>query len=455
MKKDDFLIRKSTGVVFQVNKVGEDVSMVRLMDFQPYSNTLNIISTEFELVEYGHAMWNLLYDMKKKLLGKQDSNIVKVNKDNKIELYPIHFLNEPVFNKIAQDLKSMTLKAFRPNPNETADKKTNTTSLKKNNKLTIIKHDESEDEQDDSDESVIPKEDEIEFIIIEPDPKDSLSSIILHPQTKQALEQALIKMEFKEIIQSEWAPSVMNKKSISSCNLNFYGPPGTGKTVSVKALANMLQKPIVQVDFSAVLSKWVGGTGKNIKKYFDKAKELNAILFFDEADTLLHSRASSGSGGEQHNIQNQNIFMQEMDRFDGILVTTTNHFENYDEAQVRRFTHVEFLLPTLEMRIQIINNHLPKNLNFESGVTSVDIANLTDGFSGGDISNLVEQSLLNQIMTIRKNNLDKRKEDVAIIIKNSIFTLETFRSEVQKINDAKNSFKGIGKKTGSIRLVSP
>jgi SpoVK/Ycf46/Vps4 family AAA+-type ATPase len=418
------------------------------MDFQPYSNDKNIVETEFELIPYGHSLWNTLFEYKKKLLGKQNGNILKINKNNKIELYPIHKLNEPIFNKIAQDLKTMTLKAFKPSPHEKLDNVSEISVDKKKNKLTIVKKDTEEDE-----ESQVPQEEEIEFLIIEPDPKDSLESIILHPQTKIAIEQALIKMEFKNILQKDWAPAVMNKKNLNNCFLNFFGPPGTGKTVSVKALASIVQKPIVQVDFSALLSKWVGGTGKNIKKYFDKAKEIDGILFFDEADTLLHSRSSSGSGGEQHNIQNQNIFMQEMDRYEGILVTTTNHFENFDEAQIRRFTHIEFLLPNLEMREKIIANHLPLNVKLEKGLLLSDIAKETEGFSGGDISNLIEQVLLNQIFNIKKNHLNQKTEEVALIIKNSTFTFTTFQEEIKKIINSKNSHKGINKNTAPIRLV--
>ena len=78
------------------------------------------------------------------------------------------------------------------------------------------------------------------------------------------------------------------------CILNFYGPPGTGKTRAALGVALQLGKPLYQVDYSAVISKYLGDTAKHIAAAFRQAKEQNAVLFFDEADSLLSRRVNAG-----------------------------------------------------------------------------------------------------------------------------------------------------------------
>jgi len=78
------------------------------------------------------------------------------------------------------------------------------------------------------------------------------------------------------------------------CILNFYGPPGTGKTRAALGVALRLGKPLYQVDYSAVISKFLGDTAKHIKLAFAQARENDAVLFFDEADSLLSKRVATG-----------------------------------------------------------------------------------------------------------------------------------------------------------------
>jgi hypothetical protein len=120
----------------------------------------------------------------------------------------------------------------------------------------------------------------------------------------------------------------------------LYGPPGTGKTQFTEHLAHELDLPLVSKSASALLSKWVGDSEKNIAAAFEEAAAEDAILFFDEGDSFLRSRERAQHGWE---VTKTNEFLQRMERFDGIVVVATNLFRELDTAALRRFTFkVEF-----------------------------------------------------------------------------------------------------------------
>jgi SpoVK/Ycf46/Vps4 family AAA+-type ATPase len=146
-------------------------------------------------------------------------------------------------------------------------------------------------------------------------------------------------------------------------------------------------KPLYQVDYSQVISKYLGDTAKHIAKAFKDAAEADAVLFFDKADSLLSRRVAMGESCATSINQNRNTLMQELDRFGGVVVMTTNIFGNYDEAILRRIArHVEFALPNASMREKIFRSHLPS-----IELVSADLRNvamMSRGLSGGDILNV-------------------------------------------------------------------
>jgi SpoVK/Ycf46/Vps4 family AAA+-type ATPase len=171
------------------------------------------------------------------------------------------------------------------------------------------------------------------------------------------------------------------------CILNFYGPPGTGKTRAALGIALRLGKPLYQVDYSAVISKYLGDTAKHIKAVFQAARDQDAVLFFDEADSLLSKRVATGESCSTSINQNRNTLMQELDRFDGVVIVTTNLFENYDPALLRRIQrHIHFRLPNASMRRELFAHHLP-NPDRVTADYAV-LAGLSRGLSGGDILNV-------------------------------------------------------------------
>jgi SpoVK/Ycf46/Vps4 family AAA+-type ATPase len=137
------------------------------------------------------------------------------------------------------------------------------------------------------------------------------------------------------------------------------------------------------VDYSAVISKYLGDTAKHIKAVFQAARDQDAVLFFDEADSLLSKRVATGESCSTSINQNRNTLMQDLDRFDGVVIVTTNLFKNYDPALLRR---IHFRLPNASMRRELFAHHLP-NPDRVTADYAV-LAELSKGLSGGDILNI-------------------------------------------------------------------
>ena len=118
-------------------------------------------------------------------------------------------------------------------------------------------------------------------------------------------------------------------------NLLMFGPPGTGKTEFVKYLGKELDRKVLVVKGSDILSKWVGGTEENIASAFRRAESEHAILFFDEIDGLVSSRENAHASWE---VSQVNELLQQMENFEGMMIAATNFNKNLDPAIMRRFT---------------------------------------------------------------------------------------------------------------------
>lgn len=261
----------------------------------------------------------------------------------------------------------------------------------------------SADEVPQSEGGTGPEEEEERVtFLVEPDERHDFDRIICHEDVKKQIEVGLNKIKMASFLNDEW-----NLKSVEpfngKCAINFYGEPGTGKTLSALATARLLNKKLVQTDYSQIVSKYVGDTAKHIKQAFAEAKEQDAILFFDEADSMLSRRISMA---DQQNAsfmnsvnQNRNVLMQEIDKHDGIIIFATNFFENFDPAMLRRIAqHVEFKLPDEEMRKKLLRLHVPEEVPLNEDVDFDELARETDKLSGGDIKNVCINSIVSACM---------------------------------------------------------
>ena len=131
-----------------------------------------------------------------------------------------------------------------------------------------------------------------------------------------------------------------HKNSPVSMSLLFHGPPGSGKSELARFIANHLDKEIVFKRASDLFSMWVGGTEKNIRNAYEDAQSKEAVLIFDEADSLVFSRDRAEHSWE---LSFTNEFLTWMESFQGIQIFTTNRLKDMDNASLRRFNHkVEF-----------------------------------------------------------------------------------------------------------------
>ena len=122
----------------------------------------------------------------------------------------------------------------------------------------------------------------------------------------------------------------------------FYGPPGTGKTMAAQVLANTLGLDIYRIDLSQVSSKYIGETEKNLGVVFEAAKNSNAILFFDEADSLFSKRTNVNSSNDRYANAETSYLLQKVEEYSGMSILATNNMQNFDAAFKRRMS---FIIP--------------------------------------------------------------------------------------------------------------
>ena len=139
-----------------------------------------------------------------------------------------------------------------------------------------------------------------------------------------------------------------------------FGASGTGKTMAAEAIANKLNKKILEVSYADVESKFHGEGPKKVKAIFLAASRENAVLFFDEADSLLSRRLTNVTQGSEQAINSmRSQLLICLEQFKGIVIFATNLVANYDKAFLTRLISVEFTTPDAPTRKRIWDIHLP------------------------------------------------------------------------------------------------
>lgn len=238
-------------------------------------------------------------------------------------------------------------------------------------------------------------EDQDIFELIEPE--TSLDDVVLNEKTEETL-QNLMRQVDKEVVSRLVAWGVKDKKSGIDARIIFYGAAGTGKTMTAYSLAKSLKRQVLAFDCSKILSMYVGESEKNVRKIFDTFYDLcektksEPILLLNEADQFLGARSSGNiTGSDQMHNQMQNIFLEQIENFKGMLIATTNLLENIDKAFSRRFNYkIEFKKPNQVQREELWRLMLPTDAPFAE---DIDIEKLGKySLTGGQINLIVKNT---------------------------------------------------------------
>lgn len=149
----------------------------------------------------------------------------------------------------------------------------------------------------------------------------------------------------------------------------FYGSPGTGKTMAVQIIAKELGLELYRVDLSKMVSKYIGETEKNISALFDIAKNMNVILFFDEADSLFAKRSEVKDSNDRNANAETAHLLQKMEEYEGMVILATNLVEQIDDAFRRRIKFmVPFRFPDVSTRTKLWHSLIPEKTPLDDSI---------------------------------------------------------------------------------------
>lgn len=189
--------------------------------------------------------------------------------------------------------------------------------------------------------------------------------LVVSEEQKRQMQMICNQLKYKNIVGEDWGFFRKTAYGRGICAL-FYGSPGTGKTMAVQVMANELGLDLYRVDLSQLVSKYIGETEKNISTLFRKAKNINALLFFDEADSLFAKRSEVKDSHDRNANAETAHLLQKLEDYEGITILATNYINNIDDAFKRRIKFmVNFSFPTAEVRLQLWNTILPQDVPCE------------------------------------------------------------------------------------------
>ena len=220
-------------------------------------------------------------------------------------------------------------------------------------------------------------------------PKARLADVMLPATLLTQVEELVDAARCRRTVLERWGVGshLSHGKGVSAL---FHGEPGTGKTLCAEAVAGELNRPLLMASIPALLSKWIGESEQNVHRLFSRARSLGAVLFLDEADTLLMQRGNGpAGGGSRHDASLVNVLLTELERHDGVVLLATNLPERLDAAVERRLTYrLDFPFPEAALRNAIWSRLLPPSVPVQG---EIDFQRLGADhvLSGGLIKNAV------------------------------------------------------------------
>ena len=216
-------------------------------------------------------------------------------------------------------------------------------------------------------------------------PKAGWDDLVLPPPQRRILEQVSVHLRLRTRVHEDWGFAAKGGRGLGLATL-FWGDSGTGKTLAAEVLAREMDLALYRIDLSAVVSKYIGETEKNLARVFDAAEDAGAILLFDEADALFGKRSEVKDSHDRYANIEVSYLLQRMEAYRGLAILTTNHKAALDPAFKRRLRFVvHFPFPDAAMRAAIWRATLPEAMPAEG----LDFARLAQlAVPGGTIRNI-------------------------------------------------------------------
>jgi ATP-dependent 26S proteasome regulatory subunit len=214
------------------------------------------------------------------------------------------------------------------------------------------------------------------------DPKATWDDLVLPESEIRLLKQITAQAGQRAKVYDQWGFRRRMSRGLGITAL-FAGPSGTGKTMAAEVLASGLRLNLYRIDLSAVVSKYIGETEKNLGRLFDAGEDGGAILFFDEADALFGKRSEVRDSHDRYANIEINYLLQRMEAFRGLAILATNMKSALDQAFMRRLRFiVNFPFPGLPERRAIWERVFPS----ETETSGLDFERLAAfALTGGSI----------------------------------------------------------------------
>jgi hypothetical protein len=213
----------------------------------------------------------------------------------------------------------------------------------------------------------------------------SWDDLVVPDAQRQTLREIALHMRHRATVYQRWGFAASGARGLGVSVL-FAGPSGTGKTMAAEVLAGELELDLYRIDLSAVVSKYIGETEKNLRRVFDAAEEGGAILLFDEADALFGKRSDVKDSHDRYANIEVSYLLQRMEAYRGMAILTTNLKTALDAAFLRRIRFVvPFPFPDAAQRLEIWRRVFP-------ATTPTDVHDFTKlarlNVAGGSIRNI-------------------------------------------------------------------
>lgn len=217
------------------------------------------------------------------------------------------------------------------------------------------------------------------------DTKATWEQLVLPDDSLKLLHQVCAQVEQRMQVYGEWGFGERMNRGMGLSVL-FAGESGTGKTMAAEVLANALNLHLYRIDLSAVVSKYIGETEKNLRRLFDAAEDGGAILFFDEADALFGKRSEVKDSHDRYANIEINYLLQRIESYRGLAILATNLRSSLDQAFMRRLRFIlNFQFPAAAQRADIWRKVFPA----ATPLSELDYQHLSRfNLTGGSIHNI-------------------------------------------------------------------